>query len=61
MDTMFKWNGSVMWSSTNKLLEEIDEWKKLDPIFVQSSGWKQFVDPDLSLLDGNYEGWYARK
>lgn len=61
MDTMFKWNGSVMWSSTNKLLEEIDEWKKLDPIFVQSSGWKQFVDPDLSLLDGSYEGWYARK
>lgn len=61
MNTLFKWNGVEMWSSSNKFVEEMAAWKQLDALYRQAVvSYKNIQEPDLSLVPGNYEGWFAR-
>lgn len=62
MNTFFKWNGVEMWSSSNKFVEEMNAWRPLDALYRNSViRRRDFREPDLSVLAGNYEGWFARK
>lgn len=62
INTLFKWNGVEMWSSSNKFVEEMNAWNFLDKLYRQSViRRRDFKEPDLTVLPGNYEGWFARK
>lgn len=61
MNPLFKWNGKNMWSLSNLFAEEMDAWKQLDTLYQQAVlNGTNIQEPDLSLVLGNYEGWFAR-